>query len=210
MASAARPAPAAVRPRSRPPDRRRVRPASSWPLLRTSTNLINTPPVITSSSIFLRDTCFSNVVKSTGGSSSCVPKTTLVSLGVSGAIANGPSYEPTMDSCGLARCLHVDGHQSSELCGRDRRHAPGLLAGSLHRGDQLPLRGRLPPRSFPSPRMAPAPAMAIATIRSSVPTAAMWRSYRSRRTWSPRRRPEGLTASRRRHSFTTPARLCLR
>lgn len=65
-----------------------------------STNLITTPPVITSSSIFLRDTCFSNVVKSTGGSSSCVPKTTLVSLGATGAVANGPSYEPTIDNSG--------------------------------------------------------------------------------------------------------------
>ena len=65
-----------------------------------STNLITTPPVITSSSIFLRDTCFSNVVKSTGGSSSCVPKTTLVSLAPNGAVANGPSYEPTIDNSG--------------------------------------------------------------------------------------------------------------
>jgi hypothetical protein len=64
-----------------------------------STNLIVTPPVITSSSIFLRDTCFSNVVKS-GGSSSCVPQTTLVSVAPNGAVANGASSEPTIDSGG--------------------------------------------------------------------------------------------------------------
>jgi len=63
-----------------------------------SANLV-TAPVINSSSIFLRDTCLSNVLK-TGGSSTCVPKTTLVSLAPNGAVANGPSYEPTIDSAG--------------------------------------------------------------------------------------------------------------
>jgi WD40-like Beta Propeller Repeat len=63
-----------------------------------STNLVTTP-VITSSAIFLRDTCFSNTVKS-GGASSCVPATTLVSIAPNGAVANGPSSEPTIDSGG--------------------------------------------------------------------------------------------------------------
>ena len=63
-----------------------------------STNLVTTP-LINSSSIFLRDTCFSNVVK-TGGSSSCIPKTTLVSIAPNGAVANGASSEPTIDSAG--------------------------------------------------------------------------------------------------------------
>jgi hypothetical protein len=63
-----------------------------------STNLV-TLPVITSSSIFLRDTCFSNVVK-TGGSGSCVPKTTLASVAPNGAAANGASSEPSVDSGG--------------------------------------------------------------------------------------------------------------
>jgi Divergent InlB B-repeat domain/WD40-like Beta Propeller Repeat len=64
----------------------------------TSTNLLTTP-VITSSSIFLRDTCFSNVVK-TGGSGSCVPKTTLASVSPNGTPANGASSEPSVDSSG--------------------------------------------------------------------------------------------------------------
>lgn len=64
-----------------------------------STNLITTPPVITSSSIFLRDTCFSNAVRS-GGSSSCVPQTTLVSVSPNGAVANGASTEPTISNAG--------------------------------------------------------------------------------------------------------------
>lgn len=63
-----------------------------------STNLVTTP-LITSSSIFLRDTCFSNVVK-IGGASTCIPKTTLVSVAPNGAVANGSSSEPTIDSDG--------------------------------------------------------------------------------------------------------------
>jgi WD40 repeat protein len=63
-----------------------------------STNLV-TSPIITSSSIFLRDTCFSSVVK-TGGSSSCAPKTTLVSVAPNGAAANGASSEPSVDNTG--------------------------------------------------------------------------------------------------------------
>ena len=64
----------------------------------TSTNLVLSP-VTTSSGIFLRDTCLSNVVKS-GGASSCTPQTTLVSVAPSGAVANGASSEPSLDSGG--------------------------------------------------------------------------------------------------------------
>jgi WD40-like Beta Propeller Repeat len=63
-----------------------------------SPNLVLTP-IITNSSIFLRDTCFSNTVK-IGGSSTCVPKTTLVSVTPLGVPANGASTEPTIDSSG--------------------------------------------------------------------------------------------------------------
>jgi Divergent InlB B-repeat domain len=56
-------------------------------------------PIITNSSIFLRDTCFSSDVK-VGGSSSCVPKTTLVSVTPLGVPANGASSEPTIDTAG--------------------------------------------------------------------------------------------------------------
>ena len=65
----------------------------------SSTNLITTPPIITSSAIFLRDTCFSTSV-TIGGSSGCIPKTTLVSIAPGGALANGPSTEPSLDSAG--------------------------------------------------------------------------------------------------------------
>ncbi len=64
----------------------------------TSTNLVVTP-VITSSAIFLRDDCFSGTVV-TGGTSSCIPKTTLVSVAPNGAVANGASSEPTVDKSG--------------------------------------------------------------------------------------------------------------
>jgi hypothetical protein len=63
-----------------------------------STNLV-TSPVNNSSVIFLRDTCFSNDVKM-GGSSSCVPKTSLVSVAPNGTVANGPSSEPSIDTAG--------------------------------------------------------------------------------------------------------------
>jgi hypothetical protein len=63
-----------------------------------SPNLVLTP-IITNSSIFLRDTCFSNTVKS-GGTSSCIPKTSLVSVTPLGVPANGASTEPTIDSSG--------------------------------------------------------------------------------------------------------------
>jgi WD40-like Beta Propeller Repeat len=65
----------------------------------TSTNLV-TLPVITSSSIFLRDTCFSTTLTN-GGASTCVPKTTLVSAAPNGAVANGASTEPTIDGAGI-------------------------------------------------------------------------------------------------------------
>lgn len=64
----------------------------------TSTNLLTTP-VNTSSGVFLRNTCLSNTVKF-GGSGSCVPKTSLVSLGPDGNVANGPSFEPSLDGGG--------------------------------------------------------------------------------------------------------------
>jgi hypothetical protein len=64
----------------------------------TSTNLV-VSPVTTSSGIFLRDTCFSGTVVA-GGASSCTPGTTLISLAPNGAVANGASSEPTLDSGG--------------------------------------------------------------------------------------------------------------
>jgi hypothetical protein len=64
----------------------------------TSTNLVLSP-VTTSSGIFLRDTCFSGTVVS-GGSSTCAPRTTLISVAPNGAVANGASSEPTLDSEG--------------------------------------------------------------------------------------------------------------
>lgn len=64
----------------------------------TSTNLV-VSPIITSSAIFLRDTCFSGTVVA-GGASSCLPKTTLVSVAPNGAVANGTSSEPSVDSGG--------------------------------------------------------------------------------------------------------------
>jgi hypothetical protein len=64
----------------------------------TSTNLV-VSPVITSSGIFLRDTCFSGTVVA-GGASTCIPKTTLISVAPNGAVANGASSEPTVDSSG--------------------------------------------------------------------------------------------------------------
>jgi WD40-like Beta Propeller Repeat len=64
----------------------------------TSTNLVLSP-AITSSGIFLRDTCFSGTVVA-GGGSTCVPKTTLISLASNGTVANGASSEPTLDSGG--------------------------------------------------------------------------------------------------------------
>jgi hypothetical protein len=63
-----------------------------------SPNLVLTP-IISNSSIFLRDTCFSNTVKS-GGASTCLPTTTLVSVTPLGVPANGVSTEPTIDSGG--------------------------------------------------------------------------------------------------------------
>ena len=64
----------------------------------TSTNLV-VSPMNTSSAIFLRDTCFSGTVVA-GGASNCVPKTTLVSVAPNGAVANGASSEPSVDSAG--------------------------------------------------------------------------------------------------------------
>jgi hypothetical protein len=64
----------------------------------TSTNLV-VSPVITSSGIFLRDTCFSGTVVA-GGASTCAPTTTLVSVAQNGAVANGASSEPSVDSGG--------------------------------------------------------------------------------------------------------------
>lgn len=64
----------------------------------TSTNLLwtVTNQTLTSgtSSIFFRDTCLAT------GSTTCTPKTTLLSTGISGATANGPSSEPSLDSSG--------------------------------------------------------------------------------------------------------------
>ena len=64
----------------------------------TSTNLV-VSPIVTSSAIFLRDTCFSGTVVA-GGASSCLPKTTLVSVAPNGAVANGASSEPSVNSGG--------------------------------------------------------------------------------------------------------------
>ena len=66
----------------------------------TSTNLLwtVTNQTLTSgtSSIFFRDDCLST----TSGSSSCIPKTTLLTTGTGGALPNGPSSEPSLDSAG--------------------------------------------------------------------------------------------------------------
>jgi hypothetical protein len=64
----------------------------------TSTNLLFNQ-ANASSAIFVRDTCLSSTTTS-GGSSSCVPKTQLVNLGISGALPNGPADQPSLDSAG--------------------------------------------------------------------------------------------------------------
>lgn len=64
----------------------------------TSTNLLQNQ-ANAASAIFVRDTCLSGATIS-GGASSCVPKTTLVNLGVSGALPNGPADQPSIDSAG--------------------------------------------------------------------------------------------------------------
>jgi Divergent InlB B-repeat domain/WD40-like Beta Propeller Repeat len=64
----------------------------------TSTNLLQNQ-ANAASAIFVRDTCLSATTTS-GGSSSCVPKTVLVNLGVDGALPNGPAEQPSLDSSG--------------------------------------------------------------------------------------------------------------
>jgi WD40-like Beta Propeller Repeat len=66
-----------------------------------STNLLATvtqPNLLTNgtSGIFYRDTCLAG----TTSSSSCVPKTLLITSGTGGNPANGPSSEPSLDSAG--------------------------------------------------------------------------------------------------------------
>lgn len=67
-----------------------------------STNLLATvtqPNLLTNgtSGIFFRDTCLAG---STSTSSSCAPKTLLITSGTGGNPANGPSSEPSLDSSG--------------------------------------------------------------------------------------------------------------
>jgi len=66
-----------------------------------STNLLSTVTQqnLTSgtSGIFYRDTC---LAASTSTSSSCVPKTLLITAGTGGSAANGPSSEPSLDNTG--------------------------------------------------------------------------------------------------------------
>ncbi len=62
----------------------------------TSTNLLQNQ-ANSASAIFIRDTCL-NGTAAAGGSSGCVPKTTLVNLGVNGALPNGPADQPSIDS----------------------------------------------------------------------------------------------------------------
>lgn len=64
----------------------------------TSTNLLPNQ-ANAASAIFVRDTCLSNVTTS-GGASSCDPKTLLANLGISGALPNGPADQPSIDSAG--------------------------------------------------------------------------------------------------------------
>lgn len=67
--------------------------SSSTNLLETTT--INPPPnplTNGTSNIFLRDTCL--------GSSSCVPRETLINVGPAGIVANGPSFSPVVNSNG--------------------------------------------------------------------------------------------------------------
>lgn len=63
-----------------------------------STNLLQSQ-ANAASAIFVRDTCLSGTASS-AGSSSCVPKTVLVNLGIGGALPNGPADQPTIDSAG--------------------------------------------------------------------------------------------------------------
>lgn len=67
----------------------------------TSTNLLSTVTQqnLTSgtSGIFYRDTCLATTSSST---SSCTPKTLLITAGTGGNPANGPSSEPSLDSAG--------------------------------------------------------------------------------------------------------------
>jgi WD40-like Beta Propeller Repeat len=67
-----------------------------------STNLLSTvtqPNLLTNgtSGIFYRDTCLAGT---TSTSSTCIPKTLLITTGTGGNPANGPSSEPSLDSSG--------------------------------------------------------------------------------------------------------------
>jgi Tol biopolymer transport system component len=66
----------------------------------TSTNLLSTVTQQNltngTSGIFFHDTCLAT----TSGSSSCTPKTLLLTTGTGGSAANGPSSEPSLDSAG--------------------------------------------------------------------------------------------------------------
>lgn len=64
----------------------------------TSTNLLQNQ-TNAASAIFVRDTCLSSTATS-GGASSCIPKTVLVDLGISGAAPNGPAEQPSIDGAG--------------------------------------------------------------------------------------------------------------
>ena len=64
----------------------------------TSTNLLPNQSNA-ASAIFVRDTCLSGTSTS-GGASSCVPKTQLLNLGINGAPPNGPADQPSLDGAG--------------------------------------------------------------------------------------------------------------
>jgi hypothetical protein len=67
----------------------------------TSTNLLSTVTdenlTNGTSGIFYRDTCLAST---TSGTSSCTPTTLLITTGLGGSAANGPSSEPSLDSGG--------------------------------------------------------------------------------------------------------------
>jgi hypothetical protein len=68
----------------------------------TSTNLLSTVTAqdLTNgtSGIFYRDTCLATT---TSSSTTCTPKTLLITTGTGGTAANGPSSEPSLDSAGV-------------------------------------------------------------------------------------------------------------
>ena len=112
-----------------------------------SPNLVLTP-IITNSSIFLRDTCFSSTVK-IGGSSTCVPKTSLVTVTPLGVPANGASSEPTIDSSGTHVAFTSVASNLGNYSGGSGNHAAGLLGNTMHLRRHTCATGTTPPRLCP-------------------------------------------------------------